>query len=248
MNVQFILALLLLFGMLLFLSQRQIKLGRSVLKLRPLTGYRKLTGQVGRAVESGQKLHISLGQAGLVDSSAVTSVAASQFLTTLAKESCANNTPPIVTVGSGTILPLAEAQIRQAYLAVDRLYQYHPEHSQFIAQEGDNFAFAAGITGELAQNNVLSHILAGRYGPEIGVIGGAASRHKMEQIIATDDPTALSIATAISNNTIVGEELFAAGAYLEKEPTQIASLQVQDILRWVIAAILIGLALYNFIV
>ena len=245
MNLQFVLALLLILVMLLFLARRQIRLGRNVIHLRPLRTYRRLGGQVGRAVESGQKLHISLGQAGIVGPATATSVAASQFLTALAKESCANNTPPIVTVGNGTLLPLAENQIRNAYSEADRLYQYKPDHSQFVAQTDDNFAFAAGVTSELSQNKVLSHILAGRYGIEIGIISGAAQRQNIEQIIATDDPTALAIGTAVSENLIIGEELFAAGAYLEKDPAQIASLQVQDMMRVVIALALIGLAIFR---
>lgn len=247
MNLQFVLALLLLLVMLLLLASRQIRLGRSSLRLRPLPAYRRLGGQVGRAVESGQKLHISLGQAGLIGPSAMTSVAASQFLTTLAKDSCANNTPPIVTVGNGTLLPLAENQIRNAYANAERLYQYRPEHSQFVAQTEDSFAFAAGVTSELSQNKVLSHILAGRYGAEIGIIGAAADRQNIEQIIATDNPTALAIGTAVSDNVIIGEELFAAGAYLEQTPTQLASLQIQDLMRWLIALGLIGFAIYNLI-
>ncbi len=248
MNPQIVLAILLLLVMLLFLASRQIRLGRANIQLRPLPAYDQLGGLVGRAVESGQKLHISLGQAGITGADTATSVAASQFLSALAKDSCANNSPPIVTVGNGTLLPLAENQIRNAYDDAERLYQYQPNHSQFVAQTDDNFAFAAGVTSELAQNKVLNHVLAGRYGAEIGLIGEAANRQNIDQIIATDDPTALAIGTAVSNNVIVGEELFAAGAYIEQDPAQIASLQIQDLLRWVIALAIIGVTVFQFIV
>ncbi|MEM7331149.1 MAG: DUF6754 domain-containing protein [Chloroflexota bacterium] len=247
MSLQIVIAILLLLTMLLFLASRQIRLGRSNFRLRPLPAYEKLSGQVGRAVESGQKLHISLGQAGVTGAETATSIAATQFLSALAKDSCANNTPPIVTVGNGTLLPLAENQIRNAYDAADRLYQYQPNHAQFIAQTEDNFAFAAGVTSELMQNKVLSHVLAGRYGAEIGIIGEAANRQNIQQIIATDDPTALAIGTAVSENVIIGEELFAAGAYIKKEPSQIASLQVQDLLRWVIAITIVGVTIFQFV-
>lgn len=247
MTLQLILALILLLATLLFLASRQIRLGRMMFSLRPLPAYHWLGGQVGRAVESGQKLHISLGQAGLVGPATATSVAASQFLTTLAKDSCANNTPPIVTVGNGTLLPLAENQIRNAYAEADRLYQYQPDHVYFVAQTDDNFAFAAGVTSELMQNKVLSHILAGRYGAEIGIIGGAANRQNIEQIIATDDPVALAIGTAVSDKLIIGEELFAAGAYLDKNSSQLASLRLQDMMRWLIALAIIGFAIFNLL-
>lgn len=247
MTVQLAITILLLFVLFLALTTRQLRLKRGGLRLRPLNGFRRLGGEVGQAVESGQKLHISLGQGGIVSPATASSVAATQILEKLAKDSCANNTPPVVTVGDGTLLPLAENHIRNAYSNANRLDQYQIEHAQFLAQGDDNYVFAAGVTNELTQNKVLSHVLAGRYGAEIGIMTGVASRQGVSQIIATDDLTALSIGTAVSDDLIVGEELFAAGAYLEGEPHQIASLRVQDIARWVIAATVVGFALFGLV-
>lgn len=247
MNPQIVIAVLLLLVLFLYLTTRQLRFKSNTIRLRPLNGYQRLGGEVGQAIESGQKLHISLGQGSIVGPTTASSVAASQILEKLAKDSCANNTPPVVTVGDGTLLPLAENHIRNAYNNANRLYQYRPEHAQFLAQGDDNFVYAAGVTNELAQNKVLSHVLAGRYGEEIGIIAGVASRQNVGQIIATDDLTALAIGTAVSDDLIVGEELFAAGAYLEGRLSQIASLQVQDIARWVIAVIIVLLALFNLV-
>jgi hypothetical protein len=248
MNLQLTLALLLLLNLLLFMTTRRMRSERSKVRLQPLHGYSRLGGEVGQAVESGQKLHISLGQGSIVGPTTATSVAAAQFLVKLAKDSCANNTPPVVTVGDATILPLAENYIRNAYDNAGRLYQYKPEHAQFLAQADDNFVFAAGVTNELLQNKVLTHVLAGRYGAEIGIITGAAVRENVDQIIATDNLTALAIGTAVSDDLIVGEELFVAGAYLENKVGQLASLRVQDTLRWLIAISLPLIALYHLVI
>ena len=40
--------------------------------------------------------------------------------------------------------------------------------------------------------------------------------------------------------TLIGEELFAVPAYLQAGPFHVASLQVQDILRWVVIALILG--------
>jgi len=46
---------------------------------------------------------------------------------------------------------------------------------------------------------------------------------------------------AAAQEPLIGEELYAAGAYLKSGPIHIASLRAQDVLRWVlIFAILLG--------
>jgi hypothetical protein len=46
---------------------------------------------------------------------------------------------------------------------------------------------------------------------------------------------------------LIGEELFAAGAYLNGTPSQIASLQVQDILRIFAVVVIILVAIFRLI-
>jgi hypothetical protein len=44
-----------------------------------------------------------------------------------------------------------------------------------------------------------------------------------------------------------GEQLFAARAYLERSPLQLASLRTQDVLRWLLAAGIIIAALLRLL-
>jgi hypothetical protein len=52
----------------------------------------------------------------------------------------------------------------------------------------------------------------------------------------------------LTNKLLIGEELLAAGAYLQGKPAQIASLQVQDMLRVLAAVGIVLAALINLIV
>ena len=61
-------------------------------------------------------------------------------------------------------------------------------------------------------------------------------------------PTSLAVAAAVTEDLLLGEEMFAAGAYLHGEPAQIASLQLQDILRVIAIAGLLLAALINLVV
>jgi hypothetical protein len=241
-----VLAILLVLLLLLFLLTRSVQAGRTAV-LRPLSSFDGLEGQIGRAIESGRQLHLTLGQASLVGNANPTSISATAVLDQLAKDGCANGTPPLVSVGDGTLLPLAQGSLQHALAQAGRSGNFDLSLTQFVAHNSDPFAYSAGVASLLQQQRVASNIMVGRFGPELAIMAEAAYRQNIEQVIGTDDPTALAVATAVCDNVLIGEELFATTAYLEGNASQIASLQLQDILRWIIVLFILGTALFQFL-
>jgi hypothetical protein len=227
---------------LLILLQRSIQAGRKV-ALRPLHALDGLKGQLGRAIESGNPLHISMGNASLADVASATSIASLQVVDHLAKDGCANGTAPLITVGEGTLLPAAQDSLRHAYQELDRRVEYDPAQVQFVASETTPFVYAGGAAALLQQEKVTGNITVGHFNIEIALIAEAANNQHIEQIIGTDDPSALAIATVFTENVLIAEEMLAVGAYLEDDPGRLASLQLQDIIRWVIAIVIVLLAI-----
>jgi hypothetical protein len=90
--------------------------------------------------------------------------------------------------------------------------------------------------------------LVGRFGQEIAIMAEAGTRENMPQVLGSDDPVALALATAVTDDVLIGEELLAAGAYLEGTTSQLAALRVQDLLRLLIAVSILGLAVYQLVV
>ena len=215
--------------------------------LRPLPPFAALEGHVGKAIESASQLHISLGRASLIGPANPTSIAALTILDHMARDGCANGTPPLTTVGEGTLLPVAQESLRYAYQQAEQSRDFKPGLAQFIANEKDAMVYAAGVGTLLEHEKVISNVLVGRFGPEIALITEAAERQHMEQVIGSDDPVALSLAIAYTENVLIGEELLAAGAYLEGHPSQIISLQVQDVLRWLVVAGILGSAIWRLV-
>lgn len=248
MELQITAALIAIIVLMLFLLRQRLEGGRSEVYLRPLSGFQALKGQVGRAIESGRQLHVTLGQASLIGTAAPTSVAAGRVLDDLAKDGCANSTPPLVTVGEGTLLPLAQDSLRHAYEAAERKEDIELHQAVFVAHDTDRFAYAGGVSVEVLQGDVISSVLVGRLGPELILMTDAGSRKEVEQVVGTDDPVALAVAAAATDNLLIGEELLAAGAYLEGSAGQLATLQLQDILRWIIALVMLGIAVYQFVI
>lgn len=227
---------------LLILLQRSIQAGRKVAR-RPLKALDGLQGQLGRAIESGHPLHVTMGNASLVNQASQTSIAGLHVVDHLAKDGCANGTPPMVTVGEGTLMPAAQDSLRHAYQELDRRVEYDPSQVQFVSSDTTPFVYAGGTAALLQQEQVTGNIAIGHFNTEVTLIAEAANNQNIDQIIGTDDPTALAIAAAFTENVLIGEEALAVGAYLDDVPGRLASLQLQDIIRWVLAGAIVLLAI-----
>ncbi len=57
------------------------------------------------------------------------------------------------------------------------------------------------------------------------------------QIAGTAEPSQIPFFVAACDYTLIGEELFAASAYLSKNPREVGSLKGQDMLKLVIIAV-----------
>ena len=107
-----------------------------------------------------------------------------------------------------------------------------------------NEKYAAGVMPAIRDENISSNILIGSFGPEVGLLVEAADRQNASVTAASDSLTGQAVLYASSPETLIGEELFAAGAYVQAGSFHAASLLLQDVLRWlIIAALLAGAGL-----
>ncbi len=215
--------------------------------LRPLPGFDDLKMQIGRAVESGRQMHITLGQAGLNGPASPTSMAALNMVRQLAEEGCANDAPPLITTGEGTLMVAAQDTLRHSFEAAKRPDDYRARLVQFVAHDTDPYAYAGGVSGVMHQDKITGNVMLGQFGPEMMLMAEAAQRQDVTQVIGTDDPTTMAMATAVTDNALIGEELFAAASYLENTPEQIASLRIQDIVRFLIMLAILIWAIIQFV-
>jgi hypothetical protein len=92
--------------------------------------------------------------------------------------------------------------------------------------------------------HVSTNVILGDLGAEAALLTEASDRENANLIAASDDLSAQSIFYASSQEPLIGEELFAAGAYVGAGTAHEASLNVQDVLRWlIILAIILGAGL-----
>jgi hypothetical protein len=67
----------------------------------------------------------------------------------------------------------------------------------------------------------------------------AGERSRSLTVAGTDNISAQAVLYATSDEPLLGEELYAAGAYLGASQIHSVSLRMQDILRWVLVVIIV---------
>jgi hypothetical protein len=234
------LGLLLVSVPILFFLTSRVRAGKAG-ALRSLPGLEQLPAAIGRSAETGQPLHVSVGVAGVGGSITAETWAGLTLLAHVADEAAACDTPLIVTVADPTVLPIAQDILRRAYARYGNPEGYDPTSVRLIAP--NSMAYAAGVAGLLEREPLTANIMVGSFGDEYLLMGETGARQGVHQVVGVADPQTLPFVYASADETLVGEEMFAGGAYTTRLPIQIGSLLTEDLARWfvVLAIVLIAI-------
>jgi uncharacterized protein DUF6754 len=218
---------------------------RSPAILRPIEAYERLNRAVGLAVENGTRLHVSLGRGNFFTARVGSAVAGLAMLRRLAERTSASDRPPIVTSGDASLAILSQDTLHSGYRAAGAEEQYRFSTGRLTGLTP--FSYAAGTMSVEHDENVSANVVIGDLGAESGLIAEASDRQNSSLIAASDDLAAQAIFYASAQEPLIGEELFAAGAYIGAGTMHEASLQVQDILRWLIIVAIIAGSFLKFL-
>jgi len=211
--------------------------GTRLPEMRQISAFRDLRKVVGETAEEGGIIHIALGSGGLIGEDAMVSLAGFQLLEALAAKLVSYHTPPIITVGDPTLLPLAQDAIRRAYERRDLVDLYDPSRIRFVATSP--VAYAAGTAQDIGSEDVMASVVIGAFGSEVALIADAASRGSIPQMAAAAAPQAIGALYPATEHLAVGEEIYAAGAQTSGLRRYVASLEAQDVLRVVLIAVIL---------
>lgn len=209
---------------------------------RSIPAFNQLYRLMGRSVEEGTRLHVSLGRGSLLTSRGGPSLAGLTMLRYLTERTSVGDLPPVATTGDPALVILAQDSLKAGYQAAAAEDLYQPGTGRLTGMTP--FSYAAGVMPVLRDESISASLLVGGFGPEAALITDASLRAGSAVVGGTDDLSAQAILFASAREPLIGEELFAASAYLGAEPVHAASLTLQDILRWlVIAAVAVGAVL-----
>ena len=200
---------------------RRARVG-SNLYVRKIAGIAAIDEAIGRAAELGRPVSFC---SGLTSISPVL-YACLGVLHYIAQKAAVYRSKLFLPQTVPEVMAITEDVVREAYREEGRSAAFDPGSLLFLSEE--QFAFAAGYIGLIQREKIGAAFLFGQYGAEALILAESGQQVGAMQIAATVSPEQVAFFICTCDYTLIGEELFAASAYLTREPVQLGSLYGQD--------------------
>jgi hypothetical protein len=208
---------------------------------RSIKAFQHMQRSIELSVEDGSRLQISLGRGGVLGPQSAAAFAGLTLLRQVAEIAADSDQPPVATAGDGALMLLAQDTLRASYRRLGIRDQYTLRLAQMAG--ATPFSFAAGTLPLILDRAVLSTALVGSFGSEVGLIANASQRSEGFSLGGSDNLNAQAVLFAAADEPLLGEEVYAAGAYTNAGNAHQASLRAQDVLRWIIILLILSTAL-----
>lgn len=200
---------------------KRAKLGRA-LYVRRIPGINAVEEGIARAAELGRPISFTTGTTGI----GPVLYACLGVLFYLGRKAGIYKTRLFAPQSDPQVMAVTEDVLRDAYRTENKLDQFDPKKITFLSD--DQFAFAAGYMGLVHREQVASAFMFGSFAAESLILAEAGRQIGAMQIAASVSPEQVAFFICTCDYTLIGEELFAASAYLTEEPIQLGSLYGQD--------------------
>jgi hypothetical protein len=202
--------------------------------VRKITGLSAMEEAIGRATEMGRPV---LYVPGIDDLNNIQTIASMVILNDVARLTATYETPLIVPVCKPFVVPVAEEAVKQGHLNAGRPELYNPDNVRYLSDE--QFAFTAGVNGIMLRERTAANIYMGSFFAESLINAETGFSAGAIQVAGTANIHQLPFFVAACDYTLIGEELYAASAYLSKEPKLLGTLKASDLAKVVIIIVLI---------
>jgi len=150
-----------------------------------------------------------------------------------------------VPVSRSLVMVTAKEMVKEAYSKAGRPDAFNEDQVHYLTD--DQFGYAAGIDGMFIREKPATVFMLGNFYAESLILSETGNSIGAIQIAGTGQPSQLPFFVAACDYTLIGEELFAASAYLSREPKLLGSLKGQDMGKAIIlVAIILGVILETF--
>ena len=194
------------------------------LYIRKIAGLESIDESVGRATEMGRPI---LFIPGILDLDDMQTIAGLTILGKVALKAAEYDAEIIVPVCRSMVLSTAKEVVKEAYLKAGRPDAYNPDSVFYLTD--DQFGYVAGVDGIIMREKPAANFLMGAFYAESLILAETGFASGAIQTAGTAMPSQLPFFVVACDYTLIGEELFAASAYLSKEPNQLGSLKGQDL-------------------
>ncbi|MFM1847907.1 MAG: putative rane protein [Pseudomonadota bacterium] len=208
------------------------------LYVRRIPGVDAIDEAVGRSAELGRPVVFSTGLAAV----GPVLYACLGVVYYVARKVARYKTKLLLPQNNPEVMAITEDVVRDAYRAEGRGASFDPSTIMFLSDE--QFAFAAGYIGLVQRERIATAFLFGSFAAESLVLAEAGQQVGAMQVSASVSPEQVAFFICSCDYTLIGEELFAASAYLTREEVQLGSLYGQDRAKMLmLGIILVGVAI-----
>jgi hypothetical protein len=230
-----VLVLFVIFCALVLTYIQRAKSGRSVF-IRRIAGLNAIDEAVGRATELGKKVLYIPGIMSIDENQTIASLSVLQHV---ARMTARYNTELDVPNKDPLTYTSARETVKEAYMEEGRPDLFNDSVVHYVTY--DQFAFTASVSGMMVRERPAANFLIGSFYAESLLLAETGQAAGAIQIAGTAEISQLPFFVCACDYTLIGEELYAAGAYLSREPTQLGSIKGQDFTKAVVGiAILLG--------
>lgn len=203
--------------------------------IRKIAGLSALDEAVGRATEMGRPMLFTPGLSSL----SIIGLQALAIMSHIVKRAAKYGTRMIVPTADPLLYTVAEEVAKDSYATEGVPEQFNPDDIRYLSD--NQFAWASGVVGLIHREKVATAFYFGYYAAEALILAENGQMVGAIQIAGTPSTTQVPFFLATCDYTIIGDEYYAASAYLSREPTLLGSLVGQDYGKLlIIAIILIG--------
>jgi hypothetical protein len=223
----------LIFALLVYIMIHKAKQGHDLF-IRPIAGISEIDNAIGRATEMGKPILFVPGLSGISD---VATLAGLSILGRVAKKAAEYDTRILVPVRDPIVLPIAQEIVKEAHYEAGRPDSYDKNSVFFITTA--QFAFVAGVNGVMIREKTATNFYMGMFWAEALIMTETGSSTGAIQISGTDAITQIPFFITTCDYTLIGEELYAASAYLAREPLMLGTLKAQDYTKFLIIVFIV---------
>jgi len=206
---------------------------------RKLAGLDALPEMVGRAAETNKSVHFTTGGGGTLTDPVLPQLVASMAVLGHVSELCAKYGVRVVyTVYLSEMIAIATEVMRAGYIKAGKEDAFKAE-DQVRYMSGDQFAYASAVQGYAERERPAANIMIGPFYAESQLFAETFFRVGSISLAGTARGVQVPFFAVVCDYLLIGEEIFAAGAYLSKDPTQVGSIRGQDVGKLLALALMI---------
>lgn len=208
--------------------------------LRRIPGIDAIEEAVGRATEMGRPVSFTTGLSPV----GPTLFACLGIMGHIIRLAAKFATRVLILQNDPEVMAIVEEVAREHYRSEGKADLFRREDIRYLS--GEQFAFASGYMGTVHREGVASCFLFGAYAAESLILAEAGQQMGAMQVAGTASNAQIPFFLTTCDYTLIGEELFAAGAYLSRDPVQVGSVVGQDYAKLIaFGLIAVGILAYT---